>query len=122
MASKKTVASVPNPAIKPIADWTPDEVQAYNLAHGDIVMGMEMQTDDGDVKALLTDLLPVLNEIHGGCDVCRNHFLERANAVLAADGVSWRYSRQYDSQGRTLLKDNPEGESRMADIVLVAVQ
>jgi hypothetical protein len=73
------------------------------------------------IEDVLTALLPVINEIHGGCDVCRNHFLERANAVLEAQGVPYRFSRPYDRMGQLIERKTPVANSTMADLVLVRV-
>jgi hypothetical protein len=68
------------------------------------------------VRQVLAGLLPAINGVHGGCDVCRNHFAERANAVLEADGVPWRLGEKLDAIGKPVR--GPDGE--MLDLVLVA--
>jgi hypothetical protein len=110
------VESVPDPTVKPIADWTPDEIQAYSLAQGTTEHEVTVGVQAWLVGDLLTDLLPAINGVHGGCDVCRNHFAERANAVLEADGVPYRYSEKLDARGKPVR--GPDGQ--MLNLVIVA--
>jgi hypothetical protein len=104
------VASVPEVVVT-VVEPAPQEEEAVANSS---VMTVDVQPVFNE--GVLRGLLPVINQIHDGCDVCRNHFLERANAVLEADGVPWRYSRQYDARGREVKGV----DGKMANLVLVA--
>jgi hypothetical protein len=69
------------------------------------------------VRMVLTNLLPAINAIHGGCAVCRNHFKDTANAVLEADGVPYRFSEKVDGLGKPVR--GPDGE--MLGLILTPI-
>ena len=70
-------------------------------------------------EALLAELLPVVNQIHGGCDVCLGHWIDRANAVLAANDVTVRFDWQRDGYGERVV--DPQGKP-VNVVVLISVQ
>jgi hypothetical protein len=110
--TKPVIVDDGNPGFRcvqvPMVDLAAESLPADSV----IVLALHAPT----AQMVLAALLPVINQIHGGCDVCRNHFADRANAVLAADGVPWRLSRQYDALGCEVK--GPDGQ--MLDLVLLA--
>jgi hypothetical protein len=53
----------------------------------------------------LAALLPAVNAIHGGCEVCAKHWVENANAALEQTGAPWRYERPVvDMNGQPIDK------------------
>ena len=82
-----------------------------------IIMSGAVGWIDGSER-LLRGLLPVVNAIHGGCAQCRAHWMHRANAILEADTVPWRFAPKTDSLGHEAK--GPDGQP--AELVIVAAE